>query len=79
VRLEPYVARMGETRKAYKIFVLKPDRRRPLGRPSCSWEYIIRTNLREIGWIGVDWMHASESGQGLKVGSFEHGNESSFS
>jgi hypothetical protein len=33
VRLAGYVARMGEMRNAYKIFVGKPEGKRPLGRP----------------------------------------------
>jgi hypothetical protein len=28
-----HVARMGEKRNAYRIFVRKPERKRPLGRP----------------------------------------------
>jgi hypothetical protein len=49
---------MGETcsthelRNAYKIFVGKPDEKRPLGRPRRRWEDNIR-----IGWECVDWMH----------------------
>jgi hypothetical protein len=32
------VARMGEERKLYKVLVGKPEGKRPLGRPSRSWE-----------------------------------------
>jgi hypothetical protein len=31
------VARMGETRNAYRILVGKPEEKRPLGRPRCRW------------------------------------------
>jgi hypothetical protein len=31
------VAHMGEVRKAYSILVVKPEGKRPLGRPRCVW------------------------------------------
>jgi hypothetical protein len=36
-------------RNAYKIFVRKPEGKRPLGRPWCGWEDNIRMDHREIG------------------------------
>jgi hypothetical protein len=33
-----------------------PEGKRPLGRPKCSWEDIIKMDLREIGWDGMDWI-----------------------
>jgi hypothetical protein len=50
------VARMGEMRNTYQIFVGKPERKRPLRRPRCRWEDNIRMDLREIEWE-VDWIH----------------------
>jgi hypothetical protein len=50
---------MGEERKAYKVLVVKPEGKRPLGRPRCRWEDGIRMDLREIGrsvWIGFYWL-----------------------
>jgi hypothetical protein len=47
---------MGEGRKVYKVFVRKPEGKRPLGRPRRRWEDEIRTDLREIGLGGVDWV-----------------------
>jgi hypothetical protein len=32
-----HVARMGETRNAYRILVGKPEGKRPLGRPRRRW------------------------------------------
>jgi hypothetical protein len=32
-----YIARMGETRNAYKIFVDNPEEKRLLGRPRRRW------------------------------------------
>jgi hypothetical protein len=42
------LARMGETRNAYKILVGKPEGKRRLGRPRRRWEHNIKMNLREI-------------------------------
>jgi hypothetical protein len=50
------VARMGERRKAYRIFVGKPKGRRPLGRPRRRWLDNIKMDLREIEWDGIDWI-----------------------
>jgi hypothetical protein len=35
---------------AYKIFVRKPEGKRPLRRPRHRWEDNVRLNLREVGW-----------------------------
>jgi hypothetical protein len=47
-----HVARKGEDRKLYKIFMGKPEGKRPLGRPKRRWKDGIRMDLREIGlWV----------------------------
>jgi hypothetical protein len=53
MRWAEYVARMTEIRHAFKIFVEKPERKRPLGRPGCRWEDNIELDLGEQG-LGVD-------------------------
>jgi hypothetical protein len=55
-----HVARMGEMRNVYKISVGKPRGRRPLGRPKRRWEDNIKTDLREVGWEDVDWIHLAQ-------------------
>jgi hypothetical protein len=45
---------MGEKRNAYKIFVGKPEGKRPLGRPRRRWVDNIKMDLRQIGWDGVN-------------------------
>jgi hypothetical protein len=44
-----HVALMSEKRKAYKLLVGKPEGKRPLGRPRCSWVDNIRLDLGEVG------------------------------
>jgi len=43
-----------EMRNAFKIFVIKPEKERPLGRPRNRWEDKIKMILKEIGFLGVD-------------------------
>jgi hypothetical protein len=51
---------MGEERKVYKVFVGKPEGKRPLGRPRHRWEDGIRMDIREIGLGGLDWIRLSQ-------------------
>jgi hypothetical protein len=46
----------GEKRNAYRLFVGKPEGKRPLGRPRCRWVDNIRMDLGEMGWGNVDWI-----------------------
>jgi hypothetical protein len=46
--------------KVYKVLVGKPEGKRPLGRPRRRWEDVIRMDLREIGWEGVDWTRLAQ-------------------
>jgi hypothetical protein len=43
---------MGEGRDVYRILVLKPEGKRPLGRPRCRWEDNINMDLQEVGCGG---------------------------
>jgi hypothetical protein len=49
-----HVASMKEGRGVYRILVWKPERKRPLGRPSRKWEDNIKMDLREIGIDGAN-------------------------
>jgi hypothetical protein len=53
---------MGEKRNAYRIFVGKPEVKRPLGRPRRRWVCNIKMNLRKIGWDGLIWLRIGTSG-----------------
>jgi hypothetical protein len=56
MRSAGYVARLGETRNAYKILVGKPKGKRPLERPRCRWVDNIRMDHGEVGWCDVGWI-----------------------
>jgi hypothetical protein len=56
MRWTGHVARMGEKRKAYRLLVGKPERRRPLGGPRHRWLDNIRMDLVEVGWGYVGWI-----------------------
>jgi hypothetical protein len=43
-------------RYAWKMLIGKPERQRPLGRPSCRWEYNIKTYLKATECGNVNWI-----------------------
>jgi hypothetical protein len=47
---------MWEGRGVYRIFVGRPEGKRPLGRPRHRWEVNIKMGLREIGIDGANWI-----------------------
>jgi hypothetical protein len=54
-----HVARMGETRNAYKILVEKSKGKKPLGSHRLRWEYNIKMELKEIlseVWTEFVWL-----------------------
>jgi hypothetical protein len=51
---------------AYWIWVGKPVKKRPLGRPRSRWEDNIKIDLQEIGW-GVDWIHLAQDKEGWRA------------
>jgi hypothetical protein len=54
MRLAGYVARIRRREMRYRLLVLKPEGKRPLGRP--RWVDNIRMELGEVGWGDVDWI-----------------------
>jgi hypothetical protein len=38
----------------------KPEGNRPLERTRCRWVNNIKMDLREIGWIGRDWIDLAQ-------------------
>jgi hypothetical protein len=49
----------GVKRNAYRILVVQPEGKRPLGRPRCRWVDNIKMDFREIGCSGMDWIGTS--------------------
>jgi len=56
MRWDVHVARMGQKRGLYRVLEGKPERRRPLERPSSRWVGNIRMYLKEVGCGYVDWI-----------------------
>jgi hypothetical protein len=71
MRWAGHVARMGEEKKVYKVLVVMPEGKRPLGRPRRRWEDGVR-----LGGCGLD---STVSGQRPVAGCCECGYEPSGS
>ena len=56
MRWAGHVARMGEERGVYRLFVGKPEGKRLLGRPRRRWVDNIRADLQEVGCGYMDWI-----------------------
>jgi hypothetical protein len=46
----------GEKRNAYRLLAGNPEGRRPLVNTRRRWVNIIKMDLEEIEWRGVDWI-----------------------
>jgi len=51
---------MGERRGVYRVFVGKPEGKRPLGIPRLRWEDNIKMDLQEVGCGGMDWIELAQ-------------------
>ncbi|KAJ4432232.1 hypothetical protein ANN_20848 [Periplaneta americana] len=60
LRWARHVARMGESRNAYRVVVGRPEGKRPLGRPRRRWEDNIKMDLREVGYDDRDWINLAQ-------------------
>jgi hypothetical protein len=60
MRWAEHVARRGEKRNGYRIFVGMPEGQRPLGRPRHRRVDNIKIDLREIGWNVMDWIYLAQ-------------------
>ena len=56
MRWAGHVARVKERRGVYKVLVVKPEGKRPLGRTRCGWE----DNIQEVGCDGMDWVELAQ-------------------
>ncbi|KAJ4439201.1 hypothetical protein ANN_07318 [Periplaneta americana] len=55
-----HIARMGESRNAYRVLVGRPEGKRPLGRPRRRWEDNIKMDLREVGYDDREWINLAQ-------------------
>jgi hypothetical protein len=60
IRWAGRVARMGEGRGVYRVFVGRPEGKRPLGRRRRRWESNIKMDFREIGIDGANWIQLAQ-------------------
>ena len=60
LRWAGHVARMEESRSAFKILTGKLTGKRPLGRPRRRWEDNIRMGLPEIGINAGNWVDSAQ-------------------
>ncbi|KAJ4431055.1 hypothetical protein ANN_19648 [Periplaneta americana] len=60
LRWARHVARMGESRKAYRVLVGRPEGKRPLRLPRRRWEDNIEMDLREVGYDDTDWINLAQ-------------------
>ncbi|KAJ4437415.1 hypothetical protein ANN_17559 [Periplaneta americana] len=56
-----HVARMGESRNAYRMIVGRPEGKRPLERPRRRWENNIKMDLRGVGYDDIDWIDLAQN------------------
>ena len=54
------VARMEEGKVVHRVFVGKPEGKRPLGRPRRRWEDNIKLDLQQVGRGCGDWMELAQ-------------------
>jgi hypothetical protein len=54
MRWEEHVARIRENSNTYRILMVKPKRKRSVGRPRRRCEYNIKMQYREVGWGVMD-------------------------
>jgi hypothetical protein len=50
------LSRYAVERNACRIFVGKPEGKKPLGRRRPRWVDNIKMDLRAIGWSGMNWI-----------------------
>jgi len=44
----------------YRVLVVKPEGKRPLGRPSRKWEDNIKMDLQEVVCGSMDWIELAQ-------------------
>ncbi|KAJ4445311.1 hypothetical protein ANN_07116 [Periplaneta americana] len=60
LRWAGHVARMSESRNAYRMLVGRPEGKRPLGGPRRRWEDDIKMDLKEMGYDDREWINIAQ-------------------
>ena len=55
-----HVVRVGESRGIYSVLVVKPEGKRPLGKPRPRWEDNSKMVLQEVGCGCMDWIELTQ-------------------
>jgi hypothetical protein len=58
---------MGEGRGEYRVLVVKPEEKRPLGRPRRRCEDNITMDLQEVGGGCEDWLGLAQDRDGWRA------------
>jgi hypothetical protein len=66
IRREGHVACMGERRGVYRVFVGKPEGKRPLGRRRRRWEDNIKMDIKDIGCGVLDRIELAQDRDRLR-------------
>jgi len=54
---------MGQRRGVCRVLVVKPEGKRPFGRPRHRWEDNIKMDLQDVGeWTGSSWLRIGTVG-----------------
>jgi len=51
---------MGDRRGLFRVLVVKPEGKRPLGRPRRRWEDNIEVGLQEVGCGSMEWIKLAQ-------------------
>ena len=54
------ISRTGDRKRVCRILVGRADGKRPVGRTRHAWDDIIKMDLQEAGWGGMDWITLAE-------------------
>jgi len=66
MRFAGHVALMVEGRGVHRVLMVKPEGKRPLGRPRHRWENNIKMGLQEVAGCG-DWMELAQDRESLQA------------
>ena len=61
IRWAEHVVLMRESRGVYRVWVGKPEGKRPLGRPRRRWEDNIEVDLQEVVYGGMSWIDLAQN------------------